>query len=269
MLGMSLVLADEVALDGEDGEIPTTLDVVAPPEVFDIELNEGLDIELEPGEDVTVWCNATVRNPIDELSNIESVEAELESVDGDESFSTDCDYDDESSDEEGDVGCEFTLAHYTESGDLECTITAIDHVDQEGSNSTQEEVLELLAFGYSDEVIDFGALAWEESAEESRDLRNLGNTEFNINVDSDAGEGNDGAMSCELGHIDFEDMETGDESGDLNTLDSENPVEVLLNAEVGNEDTPEPEVDVYFGVTVPEGVEGTCSGSLLLEILAA
>ena len=291
MLGMTFVSANPN--NETDGTVPTTLEVNTPPQIVDIVLSDESEtdqIDLMPGESITVWCNATV-DDADGWEDVVYAEATVyaELDEGNDSVhlgtvdteSEECDIVQGSDDRTAEVSCEFSMNHYAQAGEWQCDFLARDSVDQEDQNDTTEVVSELLAFGYEDEEMDFGVLGWGEISElVANELSNFGNVPFDLGVNvEDRDQNSDRAMTCDNGYIPDHFMRAGSEE-DYNEMDNVTEItHLLVSASVGNSDNPTPTTPINFGIQVPseedhntlslDPIEGTCTGNILLDIVRA
>ncbi len=264
------------------GELDTELSVKMPPEIIELELkdhSESDEIDLNPGESIEVTCEGIVKSfyEWESISNGNVwaqvyFDGEKDNIDDDSvhlGINNSCSLE-EIGNHEVEVSCDFEMKHYSKPGDWKCFLEVEDIYGWSDNKTTSNQVTELLAFGYSNEEIDFGTLGWGDENIRNREIQNLGNVEFDIGVNVSGDEQiEDSSMICESGYLSNSNFKSGLDSSFENLNPVENGINLGLSATVGNSENPIPNQDLFFGLKVPSdsNIEGSCTGNLILNIL--
>ena len=167
------------------------------------------------------------------------------------------------------VSCTFNVLYYANNGSWSCNVTATDSNSTYGSENLSSTVNGLVAIELSSQLIDYGGV---ESGQNSSqfpfiNMTNVGNLNLNISVTGFARSSGDNlSMNCSQGNIsiDRERYSFLNNSVYLNmTMLTNNSVTVqnltvlqrVNDAAITNDRNV-----TYWGIGLPVGLKGNCSG---------
>lgn len=178
------------------------------------------------------------------------------------------------------VICSFNVEYYASPGVWNCSLSVMDSLYVSGKGIANTSVNSLLAIGVNS-FFDFGILALTSiSPENQTNITNFGNVLINLSLRGYAAELGDGlAMNCSSGSINNISIEymkynlTSSNAGPITLPEVEQyyfnlsslPVSRMFGLSSRQNDISNDAVNsTYWRVYVPAGINGSCSGNLVL-----
>lgn len=168
-----------------------------------------------------------------------------------------------------DFSCSFDLEYYATNGTWQCNASAVDIVNATNTSRADFTVNQLLAFGITPELIDYGNLQIMQISPQDiiLNVTNYGNIDLDMNLSAYAlVQGDDLALDCIEGSIPY-----GYERFDF----SANPYLAMIsisadsaaniNLSRNKYGTQTSMKQVFWKIQIPFGVSGRCNGKVLFS----
>jgi len=245
------------------------------PSVTSDPLVVSADVTASYNNDFVFWCNGTLEDS-DGFSDITSVYGVFYHSDGefDDGDDLDVHYTNRScsqvvaSDTSVNVSCLFDVSWFAEPGDWSCMLFVGDSLGLTGSLTRSDITLSEFSGLAGEGSLSFGSLTPGDTTlvgvMPSLLIENRGNVELDVNITSS------GDFACDSGVIDDGSVHYGVSEVSYDGLcgvgSSCNETELDFDLRKrGSEDAANPVRAVYFAISVPLNVKGSCSTSFYYE----
>ena len=236
-------------------------------------------IDLLPGENLTVLCNATVRD-FNTVSDISLVNATFfqqsvghKAADDMNSHYTNTSCTNSSSSRfESNYSCAFSVAYFTNNGTWQCNVTATDGSNASVANDSMSSISQLLAVDISPSIIDYGAILPLGTSLQDVEINitNLGNVNFNISVFGyGRQEGDRIAMNCTKGNVSITNERHSAIKGQsfdamTNLTELRRTAKNITFPQRTNDLAYEMDRNTtYWKLSLPASISGTCNGTVV------
>jgi hypothetical protein len=236
----------------------------------------GTPINLNAGSNKTVFCNGTVIDE-DSYQDIYNINAtlRLDGINTADPLNRSNHYLNSSCSLFNGLGnsidfrCSFELEYYAYNGTWQCNASAVDAVNATNTSKADFTVNQLLAFGISPELIDYGNLQIMQISPQDivLNVTNYGNVDLDMNLSAYALVQGDGlALDCIEGTIPYGYERFDFLSGSylaMIPISADSAADMNLTRNIYG--TSASMKQVFWKIQIPFGVSGKCNGKVLFS----
>ena len=243
-------------------------------------------IDLNPGNQTTVTCNATISDN-DNVSDIKAVNATFYHIsvgvnsanDNNNHYTNNSCLALKNATFESNYTCGFSIQYYANNGTWRCNITSVDMDDRSVFGNVSSLINELMAIDVSPLIIDYGALkVTNTSNDTSVTIRNFGNIPINISLRGFAPDEERGylnlSMICENGR---NISNSNQKFSTLNGTDFTGMIPMNNETQLINFTLQQRTNDITFGndtnstfwkIQIPAATLGFCNGTIIFGAIS-